>query len=96
MEMEKIPTPKCFGSKLKKRSYRVEKYAKKPFYLFWYEKLSNSIFGNSFEELEQYIIDLQSEEKLSNLLQGLEVSKMSFNACIYIYIYMYVCMYINY
>ena len=69
---EKLPWVR---RRLKKRSYRVEKYPKRPCCLFWYEKLSNSIFGNSFEELEQNVNDLQSEDKLSSLLQGLEVIK---------------------
>ena len=84
---EKLP---WIRRKLKKRSYRVEKYPKRPCCLFWYEKLSNSIFGNSFEELEQNVNDLQSEDKLSSLLQGLEVIKVSFaiNKCTHAYIYL--------
>lgn len=67
---EKLP---WIRRRLKKTTYRVEKYPKIPCYLFWYQKLTNMIFGNSFQELEQNLNDLQSEDKLSSLLQGLEV-----------------------
>ena len=52
----------------------VENCPKIPWYLFWYPKLSNVVFGNSFQELEQEIIALKSEERIKSLLQGLEVS----------------------
>ena len=42
--------------------------------------MTNSIFGNSFNELERDANELQSEDKLSSLLQGLEVINYS---CIY-------------
>ena len=88
---EKLP---WIRRRLKKRSYRVEKHPKRPCCLFWYEKLSNSLFGNTFEELELTVNELQSEDKLSSLLQGLEVIKVSFgnNKCIYTNVrtYMYI------
>ena len=43
--------------------------------------MTNSIFRNSFKELERDVNDLQSEDKLSSLLQGLEVTNCSY--CIY-------------
>ena len=88
---EKLP---WIRRRLKKRSHRVEKHPKRPCCLFWYEKLSNSLFGNTFEELELTVNELQSEDKLSSLLQGLEVIKVSFgnNKCIYTHVrtYMYI------
>ena len=88
---EKLP---WIRRRLKKRSYRVEKHPKRPCCLFWYEKLSNSLFGNTFEELELTVNELQSEDKLSSLLQGLEVIKVSFgnNKCIFTHVrtYMYI------
>ena len=45
--------------------------------------MTNSIFGNSFNELERDVNDLQSEDKLSSLLQGLEVINYSYYACIH-------------
>ena len=58
---------------LKKTTYTVEKCPKIPFYLFWYQKLTKIIFGNSFHELEQELITLESEDRISSLRQGLEV-----------------------
>ena len=57
--------------RLKKRSYRVEKYRNIFCCFNLYQKITNSIFGNSFNELERDVNDLQSEDKLSSLLQGL-------------------------
>ena len=67
---EKLP---WIRRRLKRTSYRVEKYPNIPCYLIWYQKLTNVIFGNSFKELEKDVNDLQSEDKLTSLLQGLEV-----------------------
>ena len=67
---EKLP---WIRRRLKKTSYRVEKNPKVPWYLFWYQKLTNIIFRNTFQELEQNVNELLSEDKLSSLLQGLEV-----------------------
>ena len=72
--------------RLKKRSYRVEKYRKIPCCFNLYQKMTNSIFGNSFNELERDVNDLQSEDKLSSLLQGLEVINYSY-MCMYTYVY---------
>ena len=85
---EKLP---WIRRRLKKRLYRVEKHPKRPCCLFWYEKLSNSLFGNSFEELEHTVNELQSEDKLSSLLQGLEVIKVSFGNNKYIYAHVHIC-----
>ena len=41
----------------------------------WYQKLTKMIFGNSYEELDKELITLESEDRLSSLLQGLEVIK---------------------
>ena len=71
LEMEeKLP---WIRRRLKKLLYRVEKFPSIPTYFIWYQKLINSIFGNSFKELEKNVQDLQSEDKLLSLLQGLEV-----------------------
>ena len=70
---EKLP---WIRRRLKKPSYRVEKYHKIPFCLIWYQNLTHFIFGNSFKELEKDVNDLQSEDKLSSLLQGLEVKNI--------------------
>ena len=67
---EKLP---CIRWRLKKTKRMVENCPKIPWYLFWYPKLSNIVFGNSFQELEQEIIALKSEERIKSLLQGLEV-----------------------
>ena len=75
---EKLP---WIRRRLKKSTYRVEKYRKIPCCFDLYQKMTNSIFGNSFKELERDVNDLQSEDKLSSLLQGLEVTNCSY--CIY-------------
>ena len=67
---EKLP---WIRRRLKKTSYRVEKNPEVPWYLFWYQTLTNLIFRNTFQELEQNVNELLSEDKLSSLLQGLEV-----------------------
>ena len=72
--------------KLKKTSHRVEKYPKLPWYLLWYHKLVNTIFRNTFEELESKISALKSEDKLSSLLQGLEVTIKCTRILIHTYI----------
>ena len=59
---------------------KKEKYRKIPCCFNLYQKMTNSIFGNSFNELERDVNDLQSEDKLSSLLQGLEVINYS---CMY-------------
>jgi len=67
---EKLP---WIRRRLKKDSYKVQKYPNIPRYFIWYQKLINSIFGNSFKELQKNVNDLQSEDKLLSLLQGWEV-----------------------
>ena len=74
---EKMP---WIRRRLKKTSYRVQKYSNIPHYFIWYQKFINSIFGNSFKELEKTVNDLQSEDKLTSLLQGLEVI-IAFHIC---------------
>ena len=61
--------------RLKKITHRIEKYPKISWYLVWYQKLTKMIFGNSYEELDKELITLESEDRLSSLLQGLEVIK---------------------
>ena len=67
---EKLP---WIRRRLKKTAYVVKKYPNIPCYLFWYQKLTNMIFGNSFHEVEQEIITLKSDNRISSLIQGLEV-----------------------
>lgn len=59
--------------RLKKTLYSVQKFPNVPSYFIWYHKLIHRIFGNSFKELEKSVQDLQSEDRLLSLLQGLEV-----------------------
>ena len=74
---EKLP---WIQRRLKKRLYRVEKYRNIFCCFNLYQKMANSIFGNSFNELERDVNGLQSEDKLSSLLQGLKVINYS---CMY-------------
>ena len=43
------------------------------FCLGWYYKLYEKLSGNSFKTLEKKVTQLESQEKLQNLLQGIGV-----------------------
>ena len=90
---EKLP---WIRRRLKKTSYRVEKNPEVSWYTSWYHKLTNTIFRNSFKELERNVNELQSEDKLSSLLQGLEVVEYTYLLAVcYIDMYLYMCAYTN-
>lgn len=64
----------CIRRKLKKTEHTIKKDPKIPWYLRWWYTIASKIFHNSFEELEKKISELESEDKLSSLRQGFEVT----------------------
>ncbi|XP_065890705.1 transient receptor potential cation channel subfamily A member 1 homolog isoform X2 [Dysidea avara] len=65
--------PWIIRQKLKKTSHKVEKYSAMPFYLMWYYKVYDKLSGNSFKQLEKNVIQLETQENLQNMLQGIGV-----------------------
>jgi len=59
--------------KLKKTFHRVEKSPNVSFFLRCYYKIYEKLSGNSFYTLEKKVTQLESQEKLQSLLQGIGV-----------------------
>ena len=60
--------------RLKKTLERIERYPAVPFYKKWYRTTYTALFGRSYNQLVKDVNQLRTEEKLSTLLQGKEVS----------------------
>ena len=65
--------PWILRQKLKKSSHKVEKNPSESFFLPLYHKIYEKLTGNSFKELEKKVSQLESQEKLQGLLQGIGV-----------------------
>ena len=55
-----------------------------PFYLMWYYKVYDKLSGNSFKQLEKNVIQLETQENLQNMLQGIGVCTAVFQRATYI------------
>ena len=46
-----------------------------PFYLQWYYKMQDAMWKNTFKPVEKEVNQLKDDEKLINMLQGIEVRR---------------------
>ena len=57
----------------------IKKKYEVPFCLKWYYKVYDGLRKNLFKSLEKEVNQLKDDEKLSNLLQGIEVAYNQFD-----------------